>query len=110
MATILSVRRDAEQGTSEWLLSACFQLLSRAMQAAAHFCGIAQQRVLVPSVASLLGAESLGAPDLPALFFSDLPLSEIAAAERERMTRQDCTADVLSAGLTSGPAARRVLH
>lgn len=109
MNTILSVRAEAVQPLPERLLSACFQLLSRAMLAAAHFCGLAQQRVLARSVGGLLGAEALGGPDLPALLYSELPLSEIAAAERERLARLDAVAvEAVPDVLVSQPS--RLLH
>jgi hypothetical protein len=110
MNTILQVRADAVQGLPERLLAACFQLLSRAMQAAAHFCGLAQQGALARSVGGLLGAEALGAPDLPGLLHSDLPLSEIAAAERERLARLEALVAVESPRAVAAPHPQRTLH
>lgn len=107
MNTILQVRAAVVPSLVERVLSVCFQLLAHAMRAAAHFSGIAQQQVLARSVGGLLGAEALAAPDLPALLCSDLPLPEIAAAERERLAR------LVAAETTSAaeePREQRVLH
>lgn len=99
MSTILPVRVAIGPSLVERLLSACFQLLARAMRAAAQFSGIAQHG-LARGAGELLGAEALSAPDLPALSCSELPLSEIAAAERERLSR-------LEAAQSASAAAER---
>lgn len=91
------------------LLQACFQTLSQAMRGAAQFCGIAHQGVWARSVVGLLGAESLGAPDFPALLCSDLPLCEIAAVQREQLSRLAALED--TAGSELAPQEpRRILH
>lgn len=94
----------------ERLLEACFQTLSRAMRAAAQLCGIAHQGVWARSVSGLLGAEALSAPDLPALLCSELPLCEIASAERERWSRREAVTDIAAAGDSTPQDRQHTLH
>ncbi|MEY2934256.1 MAG: hypothetical protein RL033_5005 [Pseudomonadota bacterium] len=100
----------AAQALHERLLEACFQTLSRAMRAAAQLCGIAHQSVWARSVTGLLGAEALSAPDLPALLCSELPLCEIACAERERWSRREAVADIAAASDFAPRDPHRTLH
>jgi hypothetical protein len=68
----------------EWLLSTAFRALCQMMRAAAQFCGI----LVGDEAANVQGiVDESRAPELQTLCLSELPLCEIAAAERERIWR-----------------------
>ena len=65
-----------------------FQMLFHSMRAAAQFCGLSSWSTAA-GIDTASGAAAFRMPDLPGLSLSGLPLSEIAAAERERLSRWD---------------------